>query len=93
MQRSSLSHILSGRNKPSLDFILRVLQAFPDIDEKWLLHGTKRSEKRSDISVQDDANVTNVSSNTENVAPVSPDEHNALISRSLDKKSGKHVSR
>ena len=39
VQRSSISHILSGRNKPSLDFIDKVLQAFPEIDLLWLLSG------------------------------------------------------
>ena len=40
VQRSSISHILSGRNKPSLDFITKVLNAFPEIDLLWLLSGT-----------------------------------------------------
>ena len=39
VQRSSISHILSGRNKPSLDFIMKVLSAFPDVDLYWLLNG------------------------------------------------------
>ena len=39
VQRSSISHILSGRNKPSLDFILKVTAAFPDVDIYWLLNG------------------------------------------------------
>jgi transcriptional regulator with XRE-family HTH domain len=39
VQRSSISHILSGRNKPSLDFILKVLSAFPEIDLYWLFNG------------------------------------------------------
>ncbi len=39
VQRSSISHILSGRNKPSLDFITKVLNAFPEIDLLWLLSG------------------------------------------------------
>ena len=37
IQRSSISHILSGRNKPSLDIIQRILKVFPDIDRDWLL--------------------------------------------------------
>lgn len=37
--RSSISHVISGRNKPSLDFTLKILQAFPDIDLYWLLNG------------------------------------------------------
>lgn len=39
VQRSSISHILSGRNKPSLDFILKVLHAFPEVDLYWLFNG------------------------------------------------------
>ncbi len=39
VQRSSISHILSGRNKPSLDFILKVTNTFTDVDIYWLLNG------------------------------------------------------
>lgn len=39
IQRSSLSHILSGRNKPSLDFMLKVKARFPEINLDWLLLG------------------------------------------------------
>lgn len=39
VQRSSISHILSGRNKPSLDFVLKILSAFPDVELYWLLNG------------------------------------------------------
>ncbi len=39
VQRSSISHILSGRNKPSLDFILKLLSAYPDVELYWLLNG------------------------------------------------------
>ena len=39
VQRSSISHILSGRNKPSLDFVLKTLKAFPTLSSDWLLHG------------------------------------------------------
>jgi DNA-binding XRE family transcriptional regulator len=38
-QRSSMSHLLSGRNKPSLDFILKIVDFFPDVDLYWLLIG------------------------------------------------------
>jgi len=42
VQRSSISHVLSGRNKPSLDFILKVLEAFPYISPDWLLFGDNK---------------------------------------------------
>lgn len=37
--RSSISHILNGRNKPSLDFVMKVCDTFDDIDIYWLLYG------------------------------------------------------
>jgi transcriptional regulator with XRE-family HTH domain len=39
VQRSSISHVLSGRNKPSLDFILKTIRAFPAYSTDWLLFG------------------------------------------------------
>jgi transcriptional regulator with XRE-family HTH domain len=39
VQRSSLSHLLSGRNKPSLDFILKINDVFPEVDLYWILNG------------------------------------------------------
>ena len=40
VQKSSISHILSERNKPSLDFILKIKDAFPEINLYWLIYGT-----------------------------------------------------
>jgi len=37
--RSTISHLLSGRNKPSLEFVIKVLEAFPEVDLYWLLNG------------------------------------------------------
>ncbi len=39
IQRSTMSHILSGRNRPSLDFVMKVIHAFPEVDLYWLLNG------------------------------------------------------
>ena len=39
IQRASVSHILSGRNKPSLEVMLKVYDAFPGVDMKWLMTG------------------------------------------------------
>jgi transcriptional regulator with XRE-family HTH domain len=46
VQRSSISHILSGRNKPSLDFILKVTSVFSDVDMYWLLNGKGEFPKK-----------------------------------------------
>ncbi|MEI6348451.1 MAG: helix-turn-helix transcriptional regulator [Bacteroidota bacterium] len=40
VQRSSMSHILSGRNNPSLDFVNKILKTFPKINTDWLMFGT-----------------------------------------------------
>ena len=39
VQRSGVSHILNGRNRPSMDFLLKVIEAFPRVDAGWLLTG------------------------------------------------------
>ena len=37
--RSSISHLLSGRNKPSLDFVMKVVKEFETVELYWLLNG------------------------------------------------------
>lgn len=39
VQRSNISHIMSGRNKPSLDFIIKIKDRFPEISWDWLIKG------------------------------------------------------
>jgi DNA-binding XRE family transcriptional regulator len=39
VQRSSISHLLSGRNKPSLDFVMKIIEVFPDVNLYWFLNG------------------------------------------------------
>lgn len=40
VQRSNVTHVLHGRNKPSFQFIQKMLQIYPEINAKWLLLGT-----------------------------------------------------
>ena len=39
VQRSNISHILNGRNKPGAAFIERLLISFPDLNARWLFTG------------------------------------------------------
>tara|TARA_B100001250_G_scaffold254222_1_gene218718 strand:- start:9 stop:359 length:351 start_codon:yes stop_codon:yes gene_type:complete len=39
VQKSSVSHVLSKRNKPSLDFIIKISKTFDDISLDWLING------------------------------------------------------
>ena len=47
VQRSNISHILNGRNKPSYDFICRMLLKFPTLNADWLLTGKGKPYKES----------------------------------------------
>ncbi|MFW5851943.1 MAG: helix-turn-helix domain-containing protein [Bacteroidota bacterium] len=46
VQRSSVSHILSERNKPSIDFLIKMLKSYPSIDVNWLLTGTYTVDRK-----------------------------------------------
>lgn len=62
IQRSSISHILSGRNKPSLDIIQRILKIFPDIDRDWLLFDSEIPQQNTpQINRQQPVNQANTS--------------------------------
>ena len=43
VQRSGVSHLLSGRNKPSFEFINKMLVAFPKINPDWLITGNGKA--------------------------------------------------
>ncbi len=51
VQPSGISHIISGRNKPSLDFVLKMLEKYPFLSTEWLLFG--RGEMYNDPSMKD----------------------------------------
>jgi transcriptional regulator with XRE-family HTH domain len=40
VQRSNVTHVLNGRNKPSFQFIEKMLMIYPELNAKWLLLGT-----------------------------------------------------
>ncbi|MCD7962813.1 MAG: helix-turn-helix domain-containing protein [Rikenellaceae bacterium] len=53
IQPSSVSHITSGRNKPSFDFFAKLLEKFPDVNPDWLILGygnIYRAEKSEEFS-------------------------------------------
>ena len=39
VNRATISHILSGRNKPSIDFFEKLLNIYPNINTNWLISG------------------------------------------------------
>ena len=45
IQRSSLAHFFSGRNKPSLEFFLKIKNKYPEIDLNWIISGKRNKHK------------------------------------------------
>ena len=68
VQRSGISHILSGRNYPSFDFLQKLLGRFPKLNAEWLILGQGAMYKSA---VADLSNLFTVSVPVEN-KPVSP---------------------
>lgn len=60
-QRSALSHVLSGRNNASLDFVLKVKNTFPNLNLEWLTLGEGnqfiKQEKRQEKLNRDMLNI------------------------------------
>ncbi len=64
VQASGISHILSGRNNPSLDFVLKMLEKYQFLSTDWLLFGTGSMYKDSKMqSLFDDDTENNRDSN------------------------------
>ena len=78
VQRSSISHILSGRNKPSLDFILKVTNTYTDVDIYWLLNG-KGSFPKSSSSPTIAGNSPALSSTNNNPESVNHKKINRIL--------------
>ncbi len=62
IQRSGLSHILSGRNKPGYDFILKLCLKFPHLNANWFITG--RGKPYLDSNIQTTTLQTNPESDT-----------------------------
>lgn len=97
VQRSSISHLLSGRNKPSLDFILKVIEIFPEVDLYWILNGKgnfpkseKKYEEKTDTSTTSNSFLEE---KKESIAEsnlftqMDYPENNAVIENNFEKKS------
>lgn len=69
VQRSSISHILSGRNRPSLEFVMKVLAAFPEVHLYWLLNG-KGSFPSAEENLDTEEKDSPIPSNVQNKSKV-----------------------
>ncbi len=80
--RSSISHILSGRNKPSLDFVMKVVKNFPEVELYWLLNGKgsfPATSSKNEITRKQEP-VPPVSENNKNPSTLSGQDNSARVS-------------
>ena len=68
VQRSGISHILSGRNKPSFELLQRVVQSFPEISAEWLITGNGKPLKEQNLAAASGAASGAASSATSSAA-------------------------
>jgi transcriptional regulator with XRE-family HTH domain len=55
VQASSISHIVSGRNKPSTDFLIKILERFRGLNAEWLLigRGNQYKDTNNETEIED----------------------------------------
>lgn len=74
--RSSISHILSGRNKPSLDFVMKITEAYPEAELYWLLYGKGTFPKSENPVIREEE----IKSENEIISSSTPDLVHKTIS-------------
>jgi len=94
IQRSRLSHILSGRNKPNLEFIQKMLDTYKTINPRWLILGEGNmfkddvDELSPQIKRQNDSSELFSQTSTQKIKNQKPSIENVTIkvkSRKIDK--------
>ena len=70
VQRSAISHILSGRNKPSLEFLMKIYDSFDEVNLEWLILG-KSSPLSQDQEIHANPEINQLTNVLDNILPES----------------------
>ena len=73
VQRSAISHILSGRNKPSLEFLMKIHDTFEEVNLEWLILG-KSSPISQDSKTGPNPKINQLTNVQDNLLPVSKND-------------------
>ncbi|MGW9686178.1 helix-turn-helix transcriptional regulator [Flagellimonas sp. 2504JD1-5] len=76
VQRSSISHLLNGRNRPSLDFVLKVVQTYPEVNLYWLLNGKGEFPSKDHLEHPSPIPAPDISKTEERTVQISATEQN-----------------
>jgi len=83
VQRSSISHIISGRNKPSLEFLIKITEVFPETSLTELVYGNKSSSIHSNYHENDISTLDGSKSDNSQLEMKLDDSGEEKIERSL----------
>ena len=82
IQRSGISHLLAGRNKPSFEFIQKMMTAYPDINYEWLILGKGRPYKSdrqpAQIGAQNDLFTESADALTDYTDEITPESQSLI---------------
>lgn len=81
--RSSISHLISGRNKPSLEFVMKLIQAYPEVDLFWLLYGKGQFPKVENTAATDESKRKELQSHKDK--SIQPDLFSTVPTDSVEK--------
>ncbi len=89
VQRSSISHVISGRNKPSLDFVMKLLHTYNEVTIEWLIDGKgtfPKSENTPPTHQNPIEEITSVEPDKKEVEKISSDIISNLIPKKTNQK-------
>lgn len=93
VQPSGISHILSGRNNPSLDFILKMLEKYNFLSTEWLLFGKGnmyRDPGMQSLFLESNAEIHEIKPG---IPTKTDNEQDKQVSEVIDPASGQNTSR
>ena len=83
IQRSGISHIINGRNKPSLEVVQKILETFDYINTDWLLFGKGSMKNNENSEIQRDLFTQNTDKTTDNKEDIKDINNINLISKEI----------
>ena len=93
VQRSSISHLLSGRNNPSLDFVLKVLEHFKEVNFEWLVKGEGSFPSSENVPRKEVANPTLFDTIDEKTVSVKKKSSTAVKKEHLVQSTGENATK
>ncbi len=82
-QRSSISHLLSGRNKPSLEFVLKIVAHYKEVTLDWLVYGKGVFPKTYKLETTNDL-FSEVIETSKSLPPKSLEKENSITDHNIN---------